>query len=291
VFLDTAGGLVAFPRGRRGGVFLNQVKFLEEEPKEENEQKKLKIVGTVLQNMGVGTRAAAAVAVPGVNVRFHPITIQEHANAYLADQGEKEGWFHHQVNLPAGLDMLARGEQVLADVTYRIVNYTTAPIPDFILVGGPRSRLPGHLAGMPERVKGIPVGRKADQLYFLHTGHVTVPISQQERDRMDDRKRPFVLPEVMKYVLHYADGQQAEIPVVLERHVDHWVQPAPRPLPGARVAWSRKLEGLEGDRAVLYSMQAANPRPDVEITAIDVVRTENRGAFAVLAITAGDVVE
>jgi len=128
---------------------------MEEEPKPENEEKKLKIVGTVLQNMGVGTRAASVVAVPGLNVRFHPIIIQEHCNAYL---------------------------------------------------------------------------------------------------------------------------------------VDHWVQEEPRPLLGARVGWARRFDALEGKYAVIYSMTADNPRPDVEITSIDVKRLDTRGAFAVLAITAGEVV-
>ncbi|MGM0486014.1 MAG: glycosyl hydrolase 2 galactose-binding domain-containing protein [Planctomycetota bacterium] len=291
IFLDTAGGLVACPGPSGGGVFLNQVQFLEEEPKVENDAKKLKIVGTVLQNMGVGTRTASVLPVPGVNVRFHPVTIQEHANAYLADTEGREGWFHHRPNLPEGLNVFPRGESILADVTYSTVNFTTSPIPDFILLGGERSRLPKHLAEMPSEVRDIPVRRKADQLYFLHTAHITNPISDRERARMTDKKNPFVLPTVMEYVLHYTDGQTAQIPVVLERNIDHWVQKEATPLLGARVGWSRRFDSLEGQHAVIYSMQADNPRPDVEIESIEIRRTENRGAFAVLAITAGEVVQ
>jgi beta-galactosidase len=290
VFLDTAGGLVAFPGAEGGGVFLNQIQFLEEEPKEENDAKKLKVVGTILQNMGVGTRAASVLAVPGVNVRFHPITIQERTNAYLADAEGREGWFHHRPNLPEGLNIFPRGENVLADVTYSTVNFTTSPIPDCILVGGERSRLPKHLAEMPSTVRDIPVGRKADQLYFLHAAHITNPISDRDRARMNDRKRPFVLPTVLEYVLHYGDGQTTTIPVVLERNIDHWVQPELKPLLGARVGWSHRFDALEGSHAVIYSMQADNPRPEVEIESIEIRRTENRGAFAVLAITVGEVV-
>ena len=33
----------------------------------ENDAKKLKVVGTVLKNMGVGSRSASRVAVPGVD--------------------------------------------------------------------------------------------------------------------------------------------------------------------------------------------------------------------------------
>ncbi|MFW6161612.1 MAG: glycosyl hydrolase 2 galactose-binding domain-containing protein [Planctomycetota bacterium] len=289
VFLDTAGGLVAFPRGK-GGILLNQIKFMADEPKDENEEKKLKLLGTLLQNMGLGFRSAQVVAVPGLNVRFHPVSIQEQANAYLVDREGKEGWFGHRPNLPRGLAVLPRGEHKFADVTYATVNYTTAPIPDFILVCGPRTRTPRRLSAMPEKVAGIPVGRTADVLYFLHALHLTRPISDRERARMNARRRRFELPAVARYVLHYADGETAGIPVILEKHVDHWVQAEPRPLPEARVGWAKPLDGLDGHHAVLYSMQAKNPRPDVSIQSITVERAERRGAFAVLAITAGEVV-
>jgi hypothetical protein len=290
VFLDSTGGLVAFPKSE-GGIFLNQIKFLQEEPKEENSAKKLKVVGTILQNMGIGARASSILAVPGVNVRFHPIPIQERTNAYLADREGREGWFHHRPNLSEGMNHFPRDEHVLADVTYSTVDFTTSPIPDFILIGGERGRLPSHLSEMPDEVRGVAVGRKADQLYFLHTAHITRPISERERERMDDRKNPFVLPTVMEYVLHYADGKSATIPVVLERNIDHWVREEPTPLLGARVGWSRRYDDLDGNHAVVYSMQADNPRPEVEIETIDIRRRDNRGALAVLAISAGEVVE
>ncbi|HIE51462.1 MAG TPA: hypothetical protein EYP85_06855 [Armatimonadetes bacterium] len=56
VFIDNVGGLVAYPHGR-GGVFLNQIKFLEKEPNPENEPKKLNLMGVLLRNMGVGSRS------------------------------------------------------------------------------------------------------------------------------------------------------------------------------------------------------------------------------------------
>jgi hypothetical protein len=118
---------------------------------------------------------------------------------------------------------------------------------------------------------------------------VARPITDDERAKMLDRRRPFEPPTVMKYVLHYTDGQSAEIPVVLEEHVDHWVQDDPKPLEGAMVGWSKPLEALEGRRAVLYSMQAANPRPHVPIRSIDLLRTTDRATPAVLAVTLGEI--
>ena len=89
-----------------------------------------------------------------------------------------------------------------------------------------------------------------------------------------DKRRPFVLPTVANYVVHYTDGQAVKIPVVLERHVDHWLQAEPRPLPEATIGWDAPLEGAEaGERATLYSMKASNPRPDVAVQSIDVLRS------------------
>ncbi len=283
VFLDNVGGLVAFPKGR-GGTLLCQIKFMADEPRPENAAKKLRILSVLLGNMGAGSRAASVVAVPGLNVRFTTVNLQEHGNAYLDDRSGRPGWFGQKGE---NLAILPRGPHDFADVRYHVVDYATAPIPDCILLGGKRA--PSAVRDKADRIERIPVGKTADLLYFLHTAHVARPITDDERARMLDRRRPFVPPTVMKYVLHYADGQSAEIPVVLEQHVDHWVQDDPNPLEGAMVGWSKPLEALEGRRAVLYSMQAPNPRPHVPIQSIDVVRTTDRATPAVIAITLGEI--
>jgi hypothetical protein len=289
ISLDTVGGLVAFPRGS-GGFFLNQLKFLENDPKPSNEAQKIRVFGTLLANMGVGFRTAADVAVAGVNVRFEPLKLQEYGNAYLDAQRGDQAWFGSPKQ--ADLAKLPRGEQTLADVPYHITNYATAPTPDVIILGGESRRFnPEHVRDLPDRVEGIRVGRTVDLFYFLHTAHVGGPITEREREQMNDRRRPFELPTVMKYVLHYADGQTAEIPVVLERQIDHWDREQPTALFEARIAWRQRLKTLEAREAVLYSMQAANPRPDVAIESIDIVRTSQRAVPAVLGITLGKVIQ
>ena len=159
--------------------------------------------------------------------------------------------------------------------------------PDCIILGGESS--PTRLEGLSDAVEKIPVGRKAGVLYFLHAAHVHRPITDREREQMLDRGRPFVPPALLTYVLHYADGQTAEIPAVLEGDIDHWIQEKPRPLAAGRIGWSAPLADDSGRRMVVYSMQAANPRPDVEIESIDVRRTSTRANPAVLAVTLGDV--
>ena len=125
-------------------------------------------------------------------------------------------------------------------------------------------------------------------LFFLHAADVTKPVTDEERRRIGARRNAFKLPTVMKYVLKYADGKTAEIPVVLERNVQHWLQDKPRPLSNAQVAWSHPVAG--GKRGVVYSMKAANPRPGVAIETIDVELDDApRATPALLAITLGDV--
>jgi beta-galactosidase len=285
VFLDNVGGLVAFPKGK-GGTFLCQLKFMADEPRPENADKKLRILSVVLQNMGVGSRSASKVAVPGVNVRFTPVNIQEYCNAYLAGRGERAGWFGDR---DRDMKMLPRGRAEFADVAYRVVDYLTAPIPDCIILGGKRAH-PGSIRDKASSIAGIKVGRKADILYSLHTAHVARPITDRERRQILDRRRPFVRPTVFEYILHYTDGTTAEIPVILEQHIDHWLSDDPKPLEGARIGWARPIAPDAAERAVLYSMQAANPRPDVEIRSIEIARTDNRATPAIVALTLGEIV-
>ncbi|OPZ19549.1 MAG: hypothetical protein BWZ10_00915 [candidate division BRC1 bacterium ADurb.BinA364] len=295
VFLDRAGGLVAFDRGR-GGLLLNQIKFLDEEPVAANAAKKTALLKTLLRNMGVGSRSAA-VAVPGLNVRYRPIDITDWCNQYRAARGGVAGWFG---SADDDLRALPGGEGRYGDVLYSIVDYATAPVPDCIVLGG----LKRSPEGLASEAKGIPVKARADALFFLHAANVHRPISEDERGRVNDKKRPFILPEVARYRLHYADGQTADIPVILEKHVDHWLLSGREPaaLEGADAAWSSSL-GARGKnrietKAVAYSMKVANPRPDVEIESIDFLpglnaqnEPENRAVPALLAITLGEIVE
>ena len=64
VFIDNVGGLVAYPRGK-GGIFLNQLKFMAQEPVKVNADKKIRALGVILQNMGAGFRSSVKPAVAG----------------------------------------------------------------------------------------------------------------------------------------------------------------------------------------------------------------------------------
>ncbi len=285
-FIDRAGGLVAFENGK-GGIFLNQIKFMDDEPLEENDGKKVGLVSTILQNMGIGT-GASKVAVPGVNIKYEPIEISGFCNRYMTERAGKSGWFGRK-----GQDMsrLPLGENTFANVFYHVIDFSTSPVPDCIMLGG----LHGSPENLANEIKEIPVNRKADVLFFLHTAKVTRPLNDRERSRIEASRDEFKLPEVMRYVLTYVDGQRLEVPVIYEKHISHWLQETPVDLEGAAVAWQAKLND---DQVVLYSMKVNNPRREVEIASIDILpgvderdRLVNRAVPAVLAITTGTILE
>jgi beta-galactosidase len=128
-------------------------------------------------------------------------------------------------------------------------------------------------------VRGIPVNRKADALFFLQAAKL-------DKRRTDKERKENKKFELARYVVHYADGQTATVPVHAEIDIDDYKQSAPRALPGAQIAWTRPYEGTEFS-AVAYSMQWTNPRPGVEIKTVDFESgSDRRGVPALLALTA-----
>lgn len=89
-----------------------------------------------------------------------------------------------------------------------------------------------------------------------------------------------------RYLVHYADGQTATIPLVSELDLDDYRQKTPAPLPGAQIAWTHLYEGT-GLFAVAYSKQWNNPRPNIAIQSIDLFYgPDRRGVPVLLALTA-----
>jgi beta-galactosidase len=106
-----------------------------------------------------------------------------------------------------------------------------------------------------------------------------------KRPSPDDRKKAKNL-EVARFVIRYSDGKTADVPVYAEVHLEGYRQKTPLALPGSQIAWTRKYEGSD-ESAVAYSVQWTNPRPDAEISSIDMKSGADRaGVAALLAVTA-----
>ncbi len=257
------GALVKYRMGA-GGVILNQLRVPASESNPVNGPKKQNIVATLLRNLGA-TFAAERLIVAGLNMQYTPVPLNEKCTQFLtADRG----WLDSKLDL----GHLPIGEQKLAGVDYVIRDFKTSPLPACIMLDGP------GVKGMPKAVDGIPVGRKADALFFLHTIHRT-----KEWRPEGNKKDP---PVLFQYVVHYADGKTAEVPVLYGRGADHWIAQQPQGLPDAAVAWAAPFPKDGTMQAVVYEMTWTNPRPGVEIRSIDVRAGEGHAVPVVLAITA-----
>jgi beta-galactosidase len=245
------------------------LRFKDSEEVPGNALKKRSVLASILRNLGAPFGGGKTV-IAGARLTCTPIDLSKHANQYRTERG----WFG---DARWTLKDLPVGEQKLAGVSYSIYDFPTSPVPTCIMLAGPN--VPGQL---PAEVKGIAVNRKADALFFLHTARI-------HQRRNEKEKKEGEQLEIVRYVVHYADGQEAVLPIYAEADIDDFRVKQPEPLPGAQLAWTRPYEGTEFHAAV-YAKQWTNPRPDVEIRSLDVVQGASpRGTAALLAVTAASV--
>ncbi|MGI6494478.1 MAG: sugar-binding domain-containing protein [Kiritimatiellia bacterium] len=259
------GGLVRYVKGP-GGVVLCNLKFQEHETVPINKTKKRKILATVLRNLKAPFDEDGSVIV-GAPLAFSPVDIHTKATTFK----DEKGWFGDRARtfaaLPAG-----RGKY--AGVEFDVYEMPTSPTPQVLMIRGDGA--PGDL---PERITGIPVNRKADALFFLHTAKLAKRMSPHERAE-------HTAHVLFNYVVNYADGQKIEIPIRAELDIGHYVQKTPSAIPGAQLAWTAPYDG-GSEHAAAYAKQWDNPRPDVEIASVDMIPVDpSRGAPALLALTA-----
>ena len=260
-----SGGLVEYPRGS-GGIVLANLRFKDTEEVPVNAVRKRTVMAAILRNLGAPFGGSKTV-IAGARLHCAPIDLSKHATQYRTERG----WFG---DAKFTLKDLPTGAQKFGGVNYDIYEFKTSPVPTCLMLAGPN--LPNPL---PQEIKGISVNRRADALFFLHTARVT-----QRRNR-DELKNDVKL-EILRYVIHYADGTTETVPVYAEQDVDDFKAKQPQPLPGAQLAWTRPFEGTEYHAAV-YAQQWNNPRPDVEIVRVDMrPGASHRGTVALLAVTA-----
>ena len=136
-----------------------------------------------------------------------------------------------------------------------------------------------HHAGLPERIAGIRVGQKCRRLHFIQS---TAWGGTTNGD------------QVATYILHYADGQQQELPVSFGWDTDNgwtWTpdgiaQPLAAP-GGAIPVWNgQNWLNLKDDCTLwLFRSTRENPRPDVEVVSIDFVSSMSPASPVLAALT------
>jgi hypothetical protein len=145
------------------------------------------------------------------------LSLQEQYNQYLT---KDRGWFEGDLDL----SHLPVGNQDFG-VPYAIRDFRNSPLPSCVMLAGPGAR--GQL---PTAVQGFRANCKADALFFLHAFNRT---GQWRRGQPTDPT-----PVLFKYVVHYAHGDQAVIPVLYGERADHWLSKAPAGLKSAALAWA-----------------------------------------------------
>jgi hypothetical protein len=259
------GAMMEYPQGK-GGIVLCNLLFKESEAVPENAGKKRTIFATLLRNLKAPFSGGKSI-IAGANLKYTPLDISKQATQYR----DERGWYGDKAFTFKDLPV---GRQTFAGVTYQIYDFPTSPVPTVLMLAGP-----GVPNKLPDAVTGIPVNQKADALFFLQSARID---QRRNNDEIRDKKQY----ELARYVIHYADGQTANVPVYSEIDVDDYRQQMPTAIPGAQIAWTRPYPGTEF-KAVAYAKQWNNPRPNVAIASIDLVYgNDRRGVPALLAITA-----
>jgi hypothetical protein len=137
-----------------------------------------------------------------------------------------------------------------------------------VLVGPGESSngLTGEPAPVVKKVEGIPVGRKAEKLYFLHATHW----------HGDEKTK------IGAYLIHYADKSQEEIPIRYGIEVRDWWNFGPDKDQGVSngvIAWTGTCEAATRNdvKLRLFMLTWQNPHPEREIESLDVVTGDQKG--------------
>jgi hypothetical protein len=217
----------------------------------------LTMAGAVLLGSGV---AAALYLAPPDKTRFVSADLTSHYNGEL-DKCWLPGWD------PANnLASFPHGQHVFRRVPFDVGGVVQLQGREWL----------AHGYQFPERVEAIAVGSLCSRLHVLHANSAI-----GEPPGM----------KVAGLVLHYSDGQQAEIPIRQgEQVLDWWAWPAgPDRLsdPGTVVAWTGKnpVTASKGFKIRICKSAFANPNPKKKVETIDYVSAMTGSAPFMLALT------
>ncbi len=208
----------------------------------------------------VGSARGAAADADGAA----PIDLQPYGNVRLKDNFHSGAEGNNLAGLPAGV-------RKMGGVPFRVGD-------KLIQLG---SKV---VQDKPAKVEGIKVGRRLDRLHLLHgTGYGGGPNKEGSELHVPDGTL------IGRYVVRYADGTSAEVPIVYGKDVRDWWFIDDQDVTRGKVAWvGRNARADEvGARIRLYHTTWKNPSPAKIVRAIDYVATGDTAAapFCV-AITA-----
>lgn len=191
--------------------------------------------------------------------RCRAIDLSAAANRAFADEKAEDGvggWTDQGGN---DFRMMPLGQQRLQGVPFTILDPAANAGHSCLVLGG------AGRPAFPRQAEGIPVGFATARMFFLHTAAWVGGYAQV----------------AMTYRIRYADGQSLDVPVRAGLEIADWWNPSD--LPAARLGLSKTNDQLRD--VGLFLMPWENPRPDVVVTAIDVVSSGTMVPI-VVAITA-----
>jgi tetratricopeptide (TPR) repeat protein len=119
----------------------------------------------------------------------------------------------------------------------------------------------------PDKIEGVPVRQSCRRLHFLHAAD----LAAADGTRLGG------------YIVHYADGGQQEIPIVYGQDMVAWDLDPPRTNSPPVVAWRGR--NRVNVCVQLFKTTWDNPRPNLEVTSLDVVSAMAPAAPFIVAIT------
>jgi hypothetical protein len=128
----------------------------------------------------------------------------------------------------------------------------------------------GYGANFPEQVPGMKVGQKCKRLHFLHAAGWANYVEEGV--------------QIGKYVLHYADGSQREIPLLNGDNVGDWGGISTENPKHAAIVWTGHNDTMD---LRVFKTTWENPLPDQLIETIDYVSDMTVASPFLIAITAG----
>ena len=202
-----------------------------------------------------------AAANPNLGQIFY-LDLQPAANQSLTEDGGETG---------NALNGLGAGRHDLGGVSFQVG-------PRFIRLRGTQ------YPSLPLKASVPHVGLKCDKLHFLHATEYGGYGNESHRFSVADGT------EVGRYRLRYADGQEATIPLVYGEDLrDSWNWDAQKATPRAKVVWNgwNPATTRHGTTLRLYARTWDNPRPEAEVTELEMVSTGETAATPFcLAVTA-----
>jgi eukaryotic-like serine/threonine-protein kinase len=196
-----------------------------------------RLTASVLTNRAATTSWRAEIPPRDLETGPDLIDLSRHYNASLKRNWHDAEPRHQQNNLAT----LPTGVQRLASVPFDLRGLIQV----------------GDQPGMtyPRRVADIAVGRPCARLHFLHAA---VHAANEGT-------------KIGRYVVHFAGGEQVEVPIVVGKDVSNWWGPAEEQGKPLVVAWwgTNALANAFGGKIRLFKSTWENPRPADRVQSID----------------------